>query len=189
MIFAVYVVYAVWTRNVLGESLMTLKTYSAQQIAKFFLSLVDSETNDVSNLKLQKLCYYAQGVCSAMRGKPLFQERVLAWDHGPVVPDLYHAYKRFGSQSIDPVRDFDPATIDEPDRIALDAVYRYYGQFSPWRLRNMTHDEAPWRDAYDKLSGSEIPVDAMEEFFHPQIDSDFVKNVYGQEPSTAPASN
>jgi len=163
-----------------GETFMPLKTYSAHQIARFFLSLVDQETNDVSNLKLQKLCYYAQGICSAMRGGRLFKEKVAAWDHGPVVPELYHAYKNYGSGYIPPDSNFDIQSIDAPDRISLEAIYRYYGQFSAWRLRNMTHEEAPWRDAYQEAGGSEITIDALMEFFHPQIDDEFVKNVYGQ---------
>jgi uncharacterized phage-associated protein len=163
-----------------GEGIMPLKTYSADRVANFLLSMVDEDTNDVSNLKLQKLCYYAQGICSAMRGKRLFREKIVAWDHGPVVPPIYHIYKDSGSTPIPAVAGFDPETIDRPDRIALEAVYRYYGQFSAWRLRNMTHDEAPWRDAYKRQPSSEIEVDELMRFFEPQIDKKFVKRVYGQ---------
>ena len=76
---------------------MALPTYKAAQVARYFLALTDPDDNDVSNLKLQKLCYYAQGLCSAMRGAPLFVDRIEAWDHGPVVPTLYHEYKQHGS--------------------------------------------------------------------------------------------
>ncbi|ADR52578.1 hypothetical protein CKC_04145 [Candidatus Liberibacter solanacearum CLso-ZC1] len=39
--------------------------------------------------------------------------------------------------------------IDQKDRNILDDVFEFYGQFSTWKLRNMTHTEAPWKDAYE----------------------------------------
>lgn len=158
---------------------MAFKIYSARDIARFALSSADAEDNDISNLKLQKLCYYAQGIVTAMRGEKLFKERVVAWDHGPVVPEIYHAYKDNGSRTIPVVTDFDPAIFDKWDKQALDDIFEYYGQFSAWRLRNMTHEEKPWADAYKAAQGAEISTDVMAEFFRPQLDADYVKSVYG----------
>jgi uncharacterized phage-associated protein len=70
---------------------MSVRTYSAADVARFFLSSAEPDDNDISNLKLQKLCYYAQGILTAMGGVPLFSESIYAWDHGPVVEQLYHA--------------------------------------------------------------------------------------------------
>lgn len=153
-------------------------TYPADLIARYLLSLVSAEDNDVSNLKLQKLCYYAQGLITPMRGKRLFAEDIAAWDHGPVVPSLYHKYKSNGSQPIPPVTDFPLEEIDDCDRAALNDIYEYYGQYSPWRLRNMTHEEKPWIDAYK--DGGPISVDSLIDFFGPQIDQDYVKAIYGK---------
>jgi len=156
-----------------------LATYTAEQVASYLLSLISAEDNDVSNLKLQKLCYYAQGLITSMRGgERLFHEEMSAWDHGPVVPALYHKYKLYGSQPITPVTDFDETQIDPRDREALDDIYEFYGQYSPWRLRNMTHEERPWIDAYN--GDKHIPIDAMVQFFAPQIDEGYVRAVYGE---------
>jgi uncharacterized phage-associated protein len=153
-------------------------TYGADQVAKFFLSLTDLEDNDVSNLKLQKLCYYAQGLCTAMRGAPLFRDRVEAWDHGPVVPTLYHQYKQYGAQPIPVVPDFDSTVIEGADQQALSDIYEYYAQFSAWRLRNMTHEEAPWINA-SKRPNREISVDALVEYFSQLVNDDYAASVYG----------
>lgn len=156
-----------------------MTTYSAEQIARFILTLPSAEDNDVSNLKLQKLCYYAQGLITAMRdGERLFHEDMAAWDHGPVVPSLYHKFKTHGSQPIPIISDFDPEEIDANDRTALADIYEHYGQYSPWRLRNMTHEEKPWLEAYsgDKI----IKIEALIEFFVPQIDREYVSAVYGK---------
>ena len=61
-------------------------------IAKYFLAQADEEIGDlISNLKLQKLVYYAQGFYLALHDEALFPEDIEAWTHGPVVPVLYHA--------------------------------------------------------------------------------------------------
>lgn len=156
-----------------------MTTYTADQVASYFLSLSGAEDNDVSNLKLQKLCYYAQGLVTTMRsGEPLFQEALAAWDHGPVVPSLYHKYKGHGSQPIPVVTDFDADQIGPCDREVLDDIYEFYGQYSPWRLRNMTHEEKPWIDAYK--GNKHIPLEALIAFFAPQIEEDYVREVYGE---------
>jgi uncharacterized phage-associated protein len=159
---------------------MAMKIYAARDIANYLLSRADAEDNDISNMKLQKLCYYAQAYCTSMRGAPLFGESLYAWDHGPVVEQLYHEYKKHGRDPIPVVTDFDESKIDEPDRIALNDIFDHFNQFSAWHLRGMTHEEPPWADAYKRgVQGSEISVGAMVDFFGPQIADDYVKRVYG----------
>lgn len=156
-----------------------MATYAADQIASYLLTLVGAEDNDVSNLKLQKLCYYAQGLITAMRGgERLFSEDLAAWDHGPVVPSLYRKFKVHGSQPIPRIVDFDINQIDDKDRLAINDIYEYYGQYSPWRLRNMTHEERPWIEAYN--GDKKISIESMVDFFGPQISEDYVKSVYGE---------
>ena len=156
---------------------MSKPTYSAEQIANFFLAISDADSHDISNLKLQKLCYYAQGVCSAMRDAPLISDVMEAWDHGPVFPNLYHAHKHNKSGAIPKVEGFDFEQIGAQDRAALTDVYNYYGQFSAWRLREMTHDEKPWIDAY-KSPERHIHVDSMIGFFSPQVDETYKAKIY-----------
>ncbi len=158
-----------------------MKTYTADQVASYIMTLPNAQDNDVSNLKLQKLCYYAQGLISSMRGGVvLFSDHIEAWDHGPVIESLYHKYKINGSHPIPVVTDFDIEIIDQNDRTALDDIYEYYGQYSPWRLRNMTHEERPWSDAYNGDRGRRIAVEALVEFFLPQISEGYVAKIYGK---------
>jgi uncharacterized phage-associated protein len=96
--------------------------------------------------KLQKLVYFAQGLHLAMRGAPLFGEPIEAWDHGPVVPGLYHDFKHRGNQGIAPPEKFSAEDYLPEVREILDAVLSVYGQFSAWRLRDLTHEEPPWRE-------------------------------------------
>jgi uncharacterized phage-associated protein len=121
--------------------------YSAQTVAKWFIAWAETEGEELSNLKLQKLLYYAQGHVLAERQRPLFSDQIQAWSHGPVVPDVYHEYKGCGSSTIELSQD-DPFSWDDVDRETtelLSKVWNTYGGFSAGRLRNMTHAEPPWR--------------------------------------------
>src|SRR6185312_5197943 len=114
-------------------------------ISKYILSLNDVEFGDlISNLKLQKLVYYAQGFHLAMNNKELFEEDIIAWEHGPAVESLYHYYKGYGSNAIPVPEEFDDNVLLENEKTLLKEVYEVFGQFSAWKLRNMTHSERPW---------------------------------------------
>lgn len=140
-------------------------------VGRYLLLKTDDETGDlISNLKLQKLVYYAQGLNLALHDEPLFEETLEAWTHGPVVPSLYHEYKEFGSGCISPPIDFDVSVLSDQAREVLDEVYQVYGQFSGWKLRDMTHEESPWREAYAKNSSTKIiSQESMKKYFLAQL--------------------
>lgn len=141
---------------------------SARDVARYFLAKADPDAGDtISNLKLQKLCYYAQGFALALAGKPLFPETIEAWEHGPVVPTLYHAYKSNGSSAIPP-EPIDLQTYPSAVAELLDDVYKVYGQYSAWKLRNMTHDEPPWKDA--RAGDGIITHTSMQQYFSTLIE-------------------
>jgi len=141
---------------------------SCHDVAKYFLALTDEDSGDLmSNLKLQKLVYYAQGFHLALFEKPLFPETIEAWTHGPVIPELYHSYKKYGSGHIPSPDDFDLSIYSNEERELLNEVYAVFGQFSAWKLRNMTHQEPPWVDAAGQAGV--ISNSAMKEYFSTQI--------------------
>ena len=133
-------------------------------VANYFLTQQDDDAGDyISNLKLQKLMYYAQGFYLALHGEPLFAESIEAWKHGPVIPGLYHKYKEYGSDFIPADPDFEIDSIPKKVRDHLDEVYSVFGQFSAWKLRNMTHGEAPWIN--NERFSTVISHKEMEEYF------------------------
>jgi len=137
--------------------------YSADQIAKYFLTLTDEDAGDVmTNLKLQKLLYYAQGFHLGLHERPLFSEPMESWMHGPVVPEIYHFYSPHGTMPIPYPEDFDLSVIDEETREFLDEVYDVYGQFSATKLQNMVQEESPWK--HTELR-KEISHTELERFF------------------------
>lgn len=118
------------------------------EVAQYFLSKVNEEFGDcISNLKLQKLVYFAQGFVLAITGKTLFSDAIIAWQHGPVVKALYDKYKANGSNCIPIPKRFNMKHLLEYCELTtiLDDVYNTYGQFSAWKLRELTHlPGSPW---------------------------------------------
>lgn len=143
---------------------------TARDVAEYFLCLADKESGDlISNLKMQKLVYYAQGIHLAATGKPLFDDEIVAWIHGPVIVSLYHTYKDRGDGPIEPTPDYEIPKFAGGTKQILDEVYCVIGQYSAWKLREMTHDETPWINADRKGVGSVITHKDMQEYFKPFI--------------------
>lgn len=123
---------------------------TARNIADYILNKSSSEErNDMSNLKLQKLLYYCQGFHLAIFNEPLFNEPIEHWDHGPVVPELYHEFKINGGNPIPATSSFNEAMLSSDSKQVIDEVLKVYDQFSAWKLRDMTHNEAPWTETKD----------------------------------------
>lgn len=93
--------------------------YKAEDVAKYFIYLGsqqvvgdNKEREGVTNLKLQKILYFAQVYFLAKIGKPLFADPIEAWEFGPVVPNVYHKLKKHGSKAIIIIEE-DRSTISE----------------------------------------------------------------------------
>jgi len=139
----------------------------AIDVANYILTLLDETAGDLmSHLKLQKLLYYSQGFMLAMLERPLFEDKVVAWQHGPVVPTVWEAFKHHGSNPIPKPSGFDRSVIPDDAREVINEVYVAYGQFSAWALRDMTHEETPWRST--PING-EISHAVMKDFFDERV--------------------
>ena len=150
---------------------------SVDAVADYFLLKIHVGNGDaITNLKMQKLCYYAQAWSLALRdSRPMFSEPIEAWALGPVCPSLYKRFKKYKWQAIDPTalktRPLD--VLSEEDRELLDGVWNKYGSLSATQLKVMTHAEEPWKKAYDEQvqrshCNNEIDNKDMQEFYGQQ---------------------
>jgi uncharacterized phage-associated protein len=141
--------------SILQRTFGKKESVTALDVAGYFLAQKDEDAGElISNLKIQKLLYYAQGYHLAIYNKPLFHDDIEAWTHGPVVPEVYHRFKSFGDGDIPRPESLNFDKFDAQTREFLDEIYNVMGQFSAWKLRNMTHREPPWRDTFE--SGEKI---------------------------------
>lgn len=149
--------------------------HSALDVAAWFLNAVDPEAGDsITNLKLQKLVYYAQAWAVTLLGSRLFDEPIEAWAHGPVVDVVYQEYKAHGFDSLPPSQRKPVFTPRE--RVILEDVLAVYGEHSATFLEALTHAEQPWQTVWSDRrrtdrSRREIPIERMREFYLRQYDN------------------
>jgi uncharacterized phage-associated protein len=158
--------------------------YTSKQVANEFIELAKRDGKELTPMQLQKLVYFAYGWYLAITGERLLDERVEAWQWGPVVPSLYGYLKPYGSGPITELvaeysfhglkADFqypritsDDPTRDEFARRVIAKVWEIYGKYSGSQLSNMTHGaNSPWSQYYDKdVRGTDIPDDAIKKYF------------------------
>jgi uncharacterized phage-associated protein len=118
----------------------------------------------LSNLELQKIAYMAEMIyLGRTGGRRLINEDFEAWDNGPVVPELYHKAKAFGSR---PVRDVFTAPELAPGTPEYQAVLDAYNLLrdrNPGQLVAMTHRRTgAWASRYTPgVKGVKIPKQLM----------------------------
>ncbi|PZT48397.1 hypothetical protein B6S12_04185 [Helicobacter valdiviensis] len=132
----------------------------AIDVAKYLIAIneqknSDDESNSLSKLKLQKLLYYSQGYYSALYNKPLFDEEIRAWEHGPVVKEVYDHFKNLNGNTIPASKENilnkqELKNISPEQKETINEVYELMGQYSAWKLREKTHNESPWLETYDE---------------------------------------
>ncbi len=132
----------------------------------------DEDTDCLCHLRLQKLLYYVQGWHLAATGAPLFPERIEAWQHGPVVRNLYPIFKDF-RLAIPPTEGAEPDDLSEGHKDFIRSIWGLYARFSATALRDMTHRESPWVDARAGLaptepSNEEITKESLRAYFFPR---------------------
>lgn len=115
-----------------------------RDVAKYFLSLSrESTPYAITPLKLQKLVYYAQGFHLRENGEVLFDDNLLAWDHGPVVRQLFDDYRDYGYFTI-PCKPFNNNELQQEEIETMDEVWEQFGNLDGKLLEELTHQEDPW---------------------------------------------
>lgn len=160
--------------------------YNVLDISRFIINYCNSKDYNLSNLKLQKILYFIQVyyLTKTKAGEPCFNDRIEAWDFGPVVPVVYHEYKRFGSTNIPRVSTYirfdednfweskvvayDENVIEDTDKALIRKLVDSFSKYSTTRLVQITHNQTPWIDAHDKGKNSEITIDAIRGYFNGQ---------------------
>jgi uncharacterized phage-associated protein len=141
---------------------------AARHAADYLIAFSREVGDPLTNLKLQKLLFYAQGWFLALQDRPLFNERIEAWPHGPVVPPIYGTFKKWGWSPIG--EDIAVPEFSKEVKAHLDEVMKVFGGFTAYTLEQMTHNEKPWIDARgsllpDEPSTSVISHESMKAHF------------------------
>lgn len=132
-------------------------------------SYILSKCGDMSAMKLQKLCYYAQAWSTVWDDCPLFPEEFEAWKNGPVCPALF--FRTQGKFIItEKDENGNPDKLTPPQKETVDAVLEYYGDKDAQWLSRLTHMEEPWKLARKDYGEGErcknvISLESMSEYY------------------------
>lgn len=133
----------------------------------FALYLIDSYQNITgtqfgnSEVKLQKLMYFAQKTSLALTGQPLFEEEFEGWKHGPVLKFLRFFFESLPDCSI-------TEKLDDTQKYIIDNTIYTYGQYPTLKLRDLSYAETSWLKSRDGLKESDrgcvpIPIEDLKE--------------------------
>jgi uncharacterized phage-associated protein len=145
----------------------------ARDVAGYIIDRFKAIDEELSNLKLQKLLYFAFRNYykeSKEVGKALFKDRFEAWDYGPVIRDIYLDYQKFGARNIEKKLPHKTIQMDkkgmvkfvdiypntdniENNKVAkrvIDDVIMKYMKTDVWDLVNESHEDLSWKKAYVK---------------------------------------
>lgn len=152
--------------NGLKEEVMK---YSAIAIANAIIEKANNgQIDNLTPMKLQKLMFFAQSWYLKTYNQVLFDGEFERWQYGPVLPELYHEFKKFGSgcitkygenlwKQIDIIDANDPSNKTVFD--FLDQIINTYGRYTGTQLSWMTHQpETAW---FNGKLGTLIRIDDM----------------------------
>lgn len=148
-----------------------MATQELLNLSQFVFSRLRA-ASPVETLKLQKLLYYCNAWSLALRDSPMFTDSIQAWKHGPVVASLYPFHRRLAV--IDEWPHGDANEIDAADKEFANQIISLYGGRSGWALRELTHRESPWIEAWresknGEVLGYEISREAMSNFYRQEL--------------------
>ncbi len=138
----------------------------AIDVANLFLAWAKGNGDVITNLKLQKLLYYAQAWYLVNYNRRLFEDPIEAWDLGPVVRSIYYKWKRYGSIPIP----YNPtgkeeAVLQKHQIGFLKEFFRIFSSLSATALVSMSHNESPWKEAHKQGPNTVIIPAAMRVFY------------------------
>ncbi|RBQ06257.1 Panacea domain-containing protein [Pedobacter miscanthi] len=156
--------------------------YSASLIAYKFVQRGIEESNPLTQMKLQKMVYLAQGLHLSMYdGLSLIREDFQAWKYGPVIPIIYQDYKLYGSSLIQDLslmnfNDFSGflnTDLNYNASSVIDDAWKIAKDIPGTQLSNWTHNEgSPWHKFYKEgVNDIIIPKDEIKVYF-----SKFIKH-------------
>lgn len=157
--------------------------YDVLDVCRYIINYGNSKNYCISNLKLQKILYFVQAYFLSFTEskQPCFREEIEAWDFGPVVPEAYREYKRFGSSTIylnsrygisesvqvwyGSSKTAKRVEISEEDKEIINKVVDRFAHLAVSYLVSVTHAQDPWKNVYYPYRKAIITKESIREYF------------------------
>ena len=131
--------------------------YKVKDIARYMIYKTNEMKSPISNLKLQKLLYFAWKNYYKKYRNYLFNENFEAWQFGPVVRNVYYEYSAYGPMPIrSPLyQSYVGDWISNEDTEFLDKFLDEYKNKSVYELVQLTHKPGgAWDQVFKNGLGS-----------------------------------
>jgi uncharacterized phage-associated protein len=145
--------------------------------ARYFIirAYEDGLEAEMTNMKVQKLLYYAQSLHLALYNEPLFAAEIQAWRYGPVCPPAYKFYSEFEAKQLPIPQQESLLQLPPEQKELLEETWEYFGSYHAYKLSDMTHVEFPWKKARKGLppqasSTEPILLNDMKELGYQKLD-------------------
>lgn len=131
----------------------------ALDVANYFIAKYGDRV-EMTNLKLNKLVYFAQAVSLKQHGIPLFSDEIQAWNCGPVEPAVYHAFQKYGKNVIrHPEGSYE--TSAQLHEVAQQVMHTY-GELTAFDLTCIIRCEgSAWKSVYVPNANNTITDDLI----------------------------
>lgn len=124
-------------------------------VANFVFEEYEKETGEkLDEMKLHKLLYFAQRESLAITNEPLFPEHFEGWKYGPVSTAVRSVYTHDGIYA-------SASCLSDNEIYLLKNVILEYGQFSSWKLSELTHNEISWKNSRKGLTSSSVGTNKL----------------------------
>ena len=144
-----------------------MSPYSSQQIADWFIARsraelrLDDSAEQITNIKLNKLMYFTQGIYLALYDEKLFDDRFYASELGPISNEMHKKYQGkdipeldgciSDDRAIQLARNYDQILSDIRAAEVLNTTWYEFGDYTASELVTISHDkDGPWAKVYKK---------------------------------------
>lgn len=121
-------------------------------LSYFIIKRSNEMNNPISHLQLQKLLFFLQKLNLEKKKKPLFDEKIYAWNFGTVIKEVYNEFCIFSSLKIilsdtEYKNNFSQIKLDD---FLLDYIDDFC-QKKSWEISSIKN--SVWEKVYDKGRG------------------------------------
>lgn len=155
-------------KNANNQNEVVSSEISALDVAKYLIGLAQRDGNPITNLRLQKLLYYAWGCYYRKCKQILFKENIEAWPLGPVIREVYIEYCDNEDRDIrigDEVFTNASNILTDDVKDFLQEFYYAYKNYRTSALIETSHQEAPWKKTFKKNGKNIISIELLKNFF------------------------
>jgi len=137
--------------------------FSAITIARYF---IEKSEGTKTPMQLNKLTYIAHGWSLAIFDRPLIIEDIEAWEYGPIIPLLYHAFLKYGGNPVPYKKIVETNSIKDDVKALLDKILDVYGVYEGVYLSALTHQKGtPWSKTLRYKENVKMRDDIIKDYY------------------------